>query len=295
MYVVTGATGNTGKVVAEQLLANGKQVRVISRSAEHLSDLKDKGAEPAVGDLSDADFLKTAFQDAQGVYAMIPPRFDAPDFREYQRQIAQNIADAVRENQVSHVVALSSYGAHLADGAGVVSGLYPLEQSLNAIDGTHVVHLRAGYFFENFFASIPVIKEQDILGGFPIAGGVEIGMVHTPDIGKVASNYLLQKNFTGNNVVFLSYKNAYTLNQAAQILGKAIGKEDLSYVAFPADGAKQAMVGMGMSESLADNYIEFSQAASAGKINEDTENHPKVDTPTSLEDFAKIFAAAYNR
>ncbi len=293
MIVVLGATGNTGSVVAQRLLDAGESVRVVSRSRERLQPLVDAGAEPAVGDLQDAGFLKETLREAAGVYALIPPKFDAPDMRGYQREVAQNVASAVRANQVPYVVTLSSYGAHLPDGGGVVSGLYPLEQHLNDIEGTHVTHLRAGYFFENFFGSIPVIKDQGVLGGFPIAGDAKMDMVWTRDIGNTAADKLLQKDFTGNNVLFLGHERSYSLDQAATILGKAIGKEDLNYVAFPADGAKQAMMAMGFSESLADQYVEFSQAASQGKLMEDNANHPKKNAETSLEDFARIFAKAY--
>ena len=61
MYVITGATGNTGRAVAEILLAAGKPVRVIGRSEDKLKALADKGAETAVGSLEDEGFLVEAF------------------------------------------------------------------------------------------------------------------------------------------------------------------------------------------------------------------------------------------
>jgi len=293
MYVITGATGHTGQVVAEKLLAAGKEVKAISRSRENLQALEEKGAVATVGDLQDQAFMEEAFKDAEGVYAMIPPKFDAEDFRNYQKEVAENITQAVQKHQVPYVVTLSSYGAHNEQGAGVVSGLYPLEQKLNALEGINVTHIRAGYFYENFFASIPVIKQQGVLGGFPIRGDVEMAMVHTRDIGSVAADLLLNKDFSGKQVIYLGHEKLYSLNEAAAILGKAIGKEDLGYVAFPSEGAKQAMVGMGMSESLAENYVEFSEAASAGKLYEDDGAGKFVHSPTSLEEFSKTFAGAY--
>ena len=61
LYVITGATGNTGGRIAHKLLESGKHVRVTSRSEEKLAELKDKGAETAIGELDDAEFLKKAF------------------------------------------------------------------------------------------------------------------------------------------------------------------------------------------------------------------------------------------
>ncbi len=51
MYAVIGATGNTGRVVAEDLLAAGLPVRAIGRTEERLASLVERGAEAAVGDV----------------------------------------------------------------------------------------------------------------------------------------------------------------------------------------------------------------------------------------------------
>ena len=48
MYVIAGASGNTGKIVAQELLSHGKKVKVIGRNAGHLKPLVDKGAEPLI-------------------------------------------------------------------------------------------------------------------------------------------------------------------------------------------------------------------------------------------------------
>ena len=79
MFVVTGATGNTGSAVANHLLAEGKKVRGIGRSAERLQRLAQKGAEPFVADVTDSQALTRAFQGAEAVYVMIPPDYSAAD------------------------------------------------------------------------------------------------------------------------------------------------------------------------------------------------------------------------
>lgn len=75
MYIITGATGHTGKRIAENLLAAGHSVKVISRSTEKVAELVAKGAVAAIGDLADADFLTQAFKGATAVYLMIPPKW----------------------------------------------------------------------------------------------------------------------------------------------------------------------------------------------------------------------------
>ncbi len=121
-YVITGATGNIGHALAEKLLAGGYKVRALGRSAERLKPLTDKGAEPLVGDLEDAAFITRAFQDAKGVFAMIPSNPTAPDIRADQNRISESLAATVRQAGVTHVVTLSSIGAHLPEGTGPIAG-----------------------------------------------------------------------------------------------------------------------------------------------------------------------------
>jgi uncharacterized protein YbjT (DUF2867 family) len=72
MYVVLGARGHTGHVVANNLLSGGKKVRVVGRNAEHLRQLTAKGAEAFLADVTDAGALMKAFQQAEAAYVMIP-------------------------------------------------------------------------------------------------------------------------------------------------------------------------------------------------------------------------------
>ena len=128
MYVITGASGNTGKVIANALLDAGKKVRVISRDAEHLKDLTDRGAEAVMGNLDDVEFFSNALTGATAVYVMIPPNFVTDNYRGYQNQIADAQIEAVKNAGVKFVVTLSSVGAHLKEKAGVVQGLADMEK-----------------------------------------------------------------------------------------------------------------------------------------------------------------------
>jgi len=61
MYTILGATGNTGSIIANTLLANKQNVRVVGRSANKLQSFVSKGAEAFVADLTDAEALTRAF------------------------------------------------------------------------------------------------------------------------------------------------------------------------------------------------------------------------------------------
>ena len=142
MYVITGATGNTGNVIALKLLAQGQTVRAIGRSADRLAPLTAEGAEAFVCELTDATALVKAFSGARAVYAMVPPSMTSSDFRADQAKVADAIAHAIEEAQVKYAVSLSSVGADKAEGTGPVAGLHYLEEKLNRIPELNVLHLR---------------------------------------------------------------------------------------------------------------------------------------------------------
>jgi len=150
MYVILGATGNTGSIIADFLLSKGKKVRVVGRDAGRLQRFVRKGAEAFTADLSDAAALTKAFSDARAGYLMLPPITT----REDQERHSDAIARAAKESGLRYAVHLSSYGAQVPEGTGPVAGLHSSEQKLNASSGLNVLHLRPGYFMENNLAAI---------------------------------------------------------------------------------------------------------------------------------------------
>ncbi len=258
MYVITGATGHTGKRISENLLAAGKSVKVIGRSADKLADLVAKGAEAAIGDLSEVAFLTKAFAGAEAVYLMIPPKLDVSDWRTYQRELVGNYVQALKAAKVPKVVLLSSIGAHLLEGAGPISGIGELEQALRQIEGLDVLALRPGYFMENLFSSVGMIKHAGINGSI-VEPDRPVTMVHTSDIAKVATERLLDLSFTGHSHEFITGDRP-TFKETTQVIGQAIGKPELPYIQFSPADAKTGMLQAGFSETIADGFVEMQEA-----------------------------------
>ena len=286
MYVVTGASGNSGHVVAEKLLARGQKVRVIGRSAERLQLLTALGAEPFICDLTDRTALAKAFAGAQGVYAMVPPDMAAPDYRAHQDRVTDALEAAIAEAKVKHVVTLSSFGADEAEKTGPVVGLHELEQKLNQIPGLNVLHLRAGYFMENTLAQIGIIKSMGVTAG-PLRAELELPMIATRDIGAAAAERLLQLDFTGSQTRELQGQRDISMAEAAGIIGRAIGRPHLSYMRLPNADVRAAFVQMGMSESLANLMLEMTDAINAGNMAALEKRSAENTTPTSYETFVK--------
>jgi len=294
MYVITGATGNTGKPITLALLKAGKKVRIISRSAEKAKELTEKGAELFIGDSNNLDVLKKAFDGATAVYAMIALDFSTPDMTGAQVQQATNIAEALKYCNVKYVVSLSSQGAHLEKDSGVVLGLHSMEKLFNQIDGLNTLHLRPSYFMENSMGMIGMIKQAGIMGS-PVSANLKFPIIATKDIAEYAIKRLLALDFKGHNVQDLLGKRDVTYPEIAKTYGKAIGKPELAYVEVSFEDFKNALVGqMGASVNVADNFNIFIKSLNAGKITEKAIRNSESTTPTAIEDFASTFAYVYN-
>lgn len=284
MYVVAGASGNSGHVVAEKLLKAGKKVRAIGRNAERLQRLTKLGAEACICDVTDRAVLVKAFAGAEGVYAMVPPDETAQDYRAHQDHVVDALTAAFTEAKVTHVVALSSFGADKSGGNGPVAGLHDLEIKLNQIPGLHVLHLRAGYFMENTLAQIGIIKAMGVMAG-PLRADLKLPMIATRDIGVAAAERLLRLDFDGHRTAELLGERDITMTEVAGIVGGAIGKPGLTYSQLPNEQVHGAMMQMGMSKSIADLIIEMAGALNSGHMKALEKRSPANTTPTSYETF----------
>jgi uncharacterized protein YbjT (DUF2867 family) len=294
MYVIIGATGNIGKVIAGELLAKGKKVRVIGRSADKLKELIAKGAETSIGDVNDTDFVNKAFTGATAVYCMIPPNPHATDFRKEQQMVARNYVNAVRSNKVKYALLLSSIGAHLRKGAGVVDGLGDMEEYFSELKDLNVLNLRPTYFMENIFGQVGTIKQAGIAGS-AVKGDLMFPIVATKDIAAVGAKRLLELNFKGHTTEYVLGPRDVSYNEIARVIGKAIGKPDLKYIQFSYEDAKNGMVQSGfVSENVAELYNGLAEGLNNGKALNAHKRTPKNSTPTTLEEFAQIFAHVFN-
>ncbi len=292
-YTITGATGHIGKRITEHLLTSGHRVRAVARTAERLQPLVDQGAEGFDGSLEDADFLIRAYQGSDGVFAMIPPDFQSTDFRAFQNVVAQSHVKAIQSAGVKHVVALSSIGAHLTEGAGIVQGLNDFEQRLSQLQDVNRLILRPAYFMENIHMQMDLIKNMGITGS-PLAPDVSQPVVATQDIAAVAARRLSDMVIPGHAIEYVLGQRNLTYVEITQALGNAIGKGDLKYVQFPYEDAHKAMVEMGLTENVAGLLVGLADAINSGSLLNHYTRTPENTTETSIEAFAEEFAAAYH-
>jgi uncharacterized protein YbjT (DUF2867 family) len=293
MYVITGATGNTGSLVAEKLLAKGEKVRVVGRDAKRLERFTQKGADAFVADVTDPDALTKAFSGAKAVYAMIPPNMNSPDVRAYQERVNDALVAAIEKGGVRHAVVLSSFGADKPGRTGPVVGLHNLEKKFDKIAGLNALYLRAGYFMENILPQVGVIQAFGYMAG-PVRPDLPLPMIATRDIGAAGAEALSKLDFDGKRPRELQGTRDVAYVDVAKIVGAAIGKPDLAYKQVPAAQLKPALTQMGMSSNMADLLLEMADALNSGHMKPLEPRSPENTTPTTLETFvAEVFVPAY--
>jgi NAD(P)H dehydrogenase (quinone) len=261
MFVVLGATGNTGKVVAETLLAQKKAVRVVLHDAVKGEAWKARGAEVAVADVEDGAALGRALKGADGAYVLLPPAFSSSQVRADNDRRAQSLAAAIEAASVGHVVMLSSVGAQHPDGTGPILYLHDAEATFSRTRAA-VTFLRAAYFMENWGGSLYAVG-QGVLPTFLLADKA-IPMVATRDIGLAAARLLAQRG-SGKRVIELAGPREYSPRDVAAALGRIVGKPIVAQQQ-PEEGMGVALMGAGMNSEWARLFQELTRGVNMGRV-----------------------------
>lgn len=305
--IVTGSLGNVSKPLTKELVQKGHSVTVISSKAGKQKDIEALGAEAAIGSMEDAGFLTNTFAGADAVYCMIPLNFTEPDQSGYLRRIARNYLQALQQTNIKRVVVLSGWAADL------VSDENP-EVVFSELTNASITYMRPAYFYSNFYFSMDMIKGKGMIGKFLTLRYSGVKALVTGKTG------LLMGNFGGDDkIVFVSpndIANAVaeelltttektkiryvgseemTCNDAAKIIGTAVGKPYLKWVLI---SDKQMLQGLKMAKmpvKLAEGMVEMQAAMHSGAALQNFHRNKPQMGEVKLRDFAKEFATVYNQ
>ena len=261
MYVVAGVPGNTGKVVAETLLAAKQPVRVIVRKAEAGAEWKARGAEVAVAELDDVAALTKALTGAKGAYLLLPPQLQSSDARADNAKRTAGYVKAIAASGVPHVVFLSSIGAQHDSGTGPITSLHDAEVALRGVSAA-VTIVRAAYFLENWGGSLYGLAKNE-LPTFLKADKV-IPMVASRDIGTTLAKALLEGG-KGKSVIELSGPRDYSPADVAAALGRVTGKT-IKAAEGPEEYMVPALTGAGLNAHWAGLFQELTHASNVGAL-----------------------------
>ncbi len=294
MYLIAGVTGNTGSVVAAELLSKGEKVRVYVRDPSKGESWKAHGAEVALGSLDDADALAKALVGVQGAYLLIPPDLKAADTLDRAAKIVTALKTALEQQPVAHVVYLSSIAAQLPQGTGPVLTHHHGERVLRT-QPSPVTFVRAGYFMANLLAFTTPLTTAGVLPALFDADRSMV-MVATHDIGRVAAETLRSPAPTQHQVIELSGPAEYTLRDAARAFARALGRE-VSMVPIPGDAVPSTLQQAGVGADMARLYGEMMAGIDSGAFQFEGGSARAVRGTITLEAFveAAFAPAASNR
>jgi uncharacterized protein YbjT (DUF2867 family) len=242
MFAITGVTGNVGGEMARQLLAAKKPVRAVVRDARKGAEWAGYGCEVAVADIEDEAALTAAFRGAEGVFAMIPPRFDPlPGFVEAHKTAA-TLQAALEAARPGRVVYLSTVGAQAVE-ENLLSQHTIIEQALREVTAP-TTFLRPGWFMENAQWDIAPAREKGVIGSVLQPLDREVAMVSVLDIGRVAAE-LIQETWSGHRVVELEGPQRVSPNEVARVLGRLLGRE-VRVEMVPREGWEELFRAQGM-------------------------------------------------
>lgn len=294
--VVTGSLGNISKPLTQELVQKGHSVTVISSKAEKQRNIEALGAKPAIGSLENPEFLATTFTGADAVYCMVPPNnyFDQNlDLQAYYCRLGHNYAQSIEQAGVKHVVNLSSIGAHMEKGNGILLGAHDVEGILNELPlTTTITHIRPSSFYYNLYAYADMIKE---MGYIAANYGDEdiVPWVSPQDIANAVTEELLALP-SGRKIRYVSSEEL-TCKQTAQILGEAIGKPVLKWLTITNDQMVSGLAATGMNPSIAAGLVEMYAGLHSGLLTEDYYHNQPTLGKVKMTDFAKEFASVYHQ
>ena len=282
---ITTPTGNIGRSLTKRLLdQGGHEIILLARSPDKLKEEPGRGAKVVQGDLEDAASVKKTTQGADALFFLCPPNFDVPNYRAYYGKIATAGAEAVKANTIKHTVFLSSIGAHLSKGTGPILGLHDTEKTFaQATKGLTI--LRPGWFMENHLHQLDSIRGMNSIF-MPLSGDITLPMIATADIAERAARIITGPVASQPKIFSLHGPREYSLDECARIIGQGIDKEVRHVQVTPAQ-AKEAMIGMGATESVADSMLEMYAGFQVGTITDEVKRSPETTTPTTFETFVK--------
>ncbi|MBD1871322.1 NAD(P)H-binding protein [Cyanobacteria bacterium FACHB-471] len=281
--VIAAASGNIGRRAAQKVVQAGVETILLTRQPEKLADLAAQGATVKPISSDDPQGLIEVTQDADALFWVTPPKLDALSLRDWYIQTAMAGARAVRENSIKRVVNISSLGAGASEDLGTVTFVGTVESIFNQTL-SNVLHLRPGYFMENFLGQVKFI-EQDNAVYFPYASDHDIPWISTDDIGDEAAKYLLDDRWAGQWTRNLMGPENLTLPETTAIVSRVLNRS-IEYVQVTVESIQQQLSLTGATPDVQRELGNLFRALGNPDGIYATARTPEAITPTTFEQFA---------
>lgn len=274
--LVTGATGTVSSALLDALepAANDVELRALVRKEGDAAKLRARGVDAVLGDLDTAETLAPVFDGVTDLWLLSPPGPRAPEN-------AMNAVWAARTAGVKRVVRMSAIGA--AHDAPTRNGrLHALSDAELQASGMRWTILRPHFFMQNLLGSAGTVAQQGAL--YFALGSGKLGLVDTRDIADMAAAVLLDGSERHDGQIYTpTGPGSVGMDEIADVLGKELGR-DVRYVPISEDGAREALLGFGMSPWLVGMTVEYMRAYANG-WGDFTTTHVKDVTGKPARDF----------
>jgi uncharacterized protein YbjT (DUF2867 family) len=294
--IITGSLGHISKPLTTTLVRKGHAITVISSKPEKQKEIEALGATGAIGSLENVHFLEATFTGADAVYTMVPPTnyFDPNlDLLAYCSNIGHNYAEAIRHGGVKRVVHLSSVGAHLEKGSGLILNHRAVEGILNSLADVAITYMRPVGFYYNLYSFLAMIKKDGLIAA-NYGAEEKLLWVSPTDIAAAVAEEL-ETSPVGRKIRYVA-SDELTGNETASILGEAIGKPDLKWIMITSAQMQSGLEAVGMNPHIAAGMADMFASQHSGVLTEDYyRNRPSVMGKVKLTDFAKEFATVFTQ
>ncbi|MET8995695.1 SDR family oxidoreductase [Amycolatopsis sp. NPDC004169] len=256
--VVTGATGQLGRLTVEALLRRGvpaADVIATGRDIAGIKDLADRGITVRRADFADTDSLAEAFAGADRlllVSASVPVGERVANHR--------RVIDAAASAGVSLVAYTST--AHADTATTVIGATHRETEEYLRERGIPGVLLRNGWYLENYTGQLPQILQNGALAG--AAGEGRISAASRADYAEAAAVVLTTEGHTGA-VYELGGDEAFTLTELAAAISAAAGKQ-VTYADLPVPGFARTLAAAGLPAELAEVLADADRGMSRGEM-----------------------------
>lgn len=281
MIVITTPTGNVGRQVLDNVLADGRPVRVIVRDPAKLApEIRDR-VDVVHGSQGDAQVIGRALDGADTLF-WLPPPGAAATLEESFVGITRPAAVAIREQGVTRVVSVSALGRNTshADHAGHVTGSLAMDD-LIASTGVAFRALAMPSFMDNLLWQASLIKAQGLIANV-VAPDRRSPTVASRDIAAVAGRLLLDDAWTGQEEVPVLGPQDLSFDEMAATISEVL-ETPVRYRQIPGETFKEQQISHGMPDEMAQSLLDMMIAKNNG-LDDGVTRTPQhaVETPTTF-------------
>ncbi|BBJ39903.1 NAD(P)-dependent oxidoreductase [Streptomyces antimycoticus] len=254
---VTGATGQLGRLVVEDLLRRGvapHDIIATGRDTDRLADLAERGVLVRQADFADSAGLTEAFKGARKVLLVstttVGERFD-----NHTRAI-----DAAKRAGAQLIAYTSTLNAHSAN--MILADAHSKTERYLRDSGVPWVVLRNGWYLDNYTSQVPLYLQTGAVPGS--AGTGRVSAASRRDYAEAAATVLTSEGHAGS-VYELGGDTAFTLTELAAALSTASG-QGVVYHDLPVEQYRSALLGAGLPAEMAEVLSDSDLGLKRGEL-----------------------------